>query len=164
MHPSPFSYVIYKGSFRKLWHYNYSFRRKELILLIFVVDINCEVTSGFYSIRCVSRRPGSLRVDAFRGHGLSLLEKTTLRGLRTRAIPANVFGGASNRSPRSHHPPLTRTMKWLYAEFCTHTTIANGSKCNTSEEKHGDSLKKEPAFSACGDSQRSFPCPVGAEA
>src|SRR5699024_3572290 len=35
-------------------------------------------------------RPGSVRVDAFRGHGLSLLEKTTLRGLRTRAISAGV--------------------------------------------------------------------------
>src|SRR5699024_1889786 len=74
-----------------------------------VVDIKCDGTPVFYSIRCISRRPGSLRVDAFRGHGLSLLEKTTLRGLRTRAIPANVFGGSSNRRPRSHHPPLTRT-------------------------------------------------------
>ena len=39
---------------------------------------------------CYCCRPGSIRADAFRGHGLSLLEKTTLRGLRTRAIPAGV--------------------------------------------------------------------------
>src|SRR5699024_574325 len=65
---------------------------------------------------------------------------------------------------RSHHLPLTRTMKWLYADFCARTTIANGSKCNTSGEKHGDSLKKKTAFSACDDFQRSLPCPVGAEA
>ena len=35
-------------------------------------------------------RPGSLVTDAFHGHGLSLLEKTTLRGLRTRAVPVGV--------------------------------------------------------------------------
>src|SRR5699024_7474779 len=39
---------------------------------------------------CHCCRPGSIRADAFRGRGLSLLEKTTLRGLRTRAIPAGV--------------------------------------------------------------------------
>src|SRR5690625_1145778 len=39
---------------------------------------------------CYCCRPGSIRADAFRGHGLSLLEKTTLWGLRTRAIPARV--------------------------------------------------------------------------
>src|SRR5699024_6774793 len=69
---------------------DYSSHRKELLLLIVTVDINYEVTSGFYSIRCISRRPGSLRVDAFRGHGFSLLEKPTLWGLQTRAIPAGV--------------------------------------------------------------------------
>src|SRR5699024_951339 len=36
------------------------------------------------------------------------------------------------------------------------------SKLKLAEEKHGDSLKKKPAFSACDVSQRSFPCPVGA--
>src|SRR5690625_4444428 len=41
-----------------------------------------------YHYVCYCCRPGSIRADAFRGHGLSLLEKTTLRGLRTRAIPA----------------------------------------------------------------------------
>ncbi len=36
-------------------------------------------------------RPGSLRADAFRGHGLSLLAgKPPLRGLRTRAVPTGV--------------------------------------------------------------------------
>src|SRR5699024_3605881 len=53
--------------------------------------INCEVTSRLLSISaCYSRRPGSLQADAFRGHGFSLLEKPTLRGLQTRAIPAGV--------------------------------------------------------------------------
>src|SRR5690625_4412569 len=33
-------------------------------------------------------RLGSLWADAFRGHGLCLLKKTTLRGLRSHAIPA----------------------------------------------------------------------------
>ena len=42
-------------------------------------------------------RLGSLWADAFRGHGLSLLEKPTLRGLRTRAIPAGV---TARHSPR----------------------------------------------------------------
>jgi len=67
-----------------------------------------------FKFMCCCCRPGSIRADAFRGHGLSLLEKTTLRGLRTRAIPANVFGGSSNRRPRSHRPPLTRTGKAIY--------------------------------------------------
>src|SRR5690625_238526 len=54
-------------------------------------SVNCEVTSRLLSIStCYSRRPGSLQADAFRGHGFSLLEKTTLRGLQTRAIPAGV--------------------------------------------------------------------------
>src|SRR5699024_6566985 len=36
------------------------------------------------------------------------------------------------------------------------------SKLKLAEEKHEDSLKKKPAFSTCDVSQRSFPCPVGA--
>jgi len=36
------------------------------------------------------------------------------------------------------------------------------SKLILAEEKHGDSLKEKPAFSACDVSQRRFPCPVGA--
>ena len=39
---------------------------------------------------CSYYRPESLGADAFRGHGLNLLEKPTLRGLRTRAFPAGV--------------------------------------------------------------------------
>src|SRR5699024_12478414 len=77
---------------------------------------------------CYCYRPGSFRVDAFRGHGLSLCKKTTLRGLRTRAIPAGVT---------TLH--LSGLMKWLDASFCPRTTIANGSKCKTSEEIHVDS-------------------------
>src|SRR5699024_1261549 len=40
-----------------------------------------------------------LRTVAFRGHGFSLLEKPTLRGLQTRAVPAGVNG-----------PPLQTTI------------------------------------------------------
>src|SRR5699024_8850487 len=54
-------------------------------------SINCEVSAWlFCQYVCYCFRPGSIRADAFRGHGLSLLEKTALRGLRTRAIPAGV--------------------------------------------------------------------------
>jgi|SRR5690625_900532 len=52
-----------------------------------------------------------LRTVAFRGHGFSLLEKPTLRGLQTRAIPANVFGGTSNRSPRSQRSSATNNYR-----------------------------------------------------
>src|SRR5699024_7680079 len=46
MHPFPFSYAIYKGSFHKFWDWfsAYSSHRKELLLLIIVVDIKCDVT------------------------------------------------------------------------------------------------------------------------
>src|SRR5699024_5252564 len=54
-------------------------------------SINCEVSAWlFCQYVCYCFRPGSIRAAAFRGHGLSLLEKTALRGLRTRAIPAGV--------------------------------------------------------------------------
>src|SRR5699024_8753962 len=67
---------------------------KDIIISINVlttVDIKCDV-SAYLIARdvCYRYRPGPIRADAFRGHGLSLLEKTTLRGLRTRAIPAGV--------------------------------------------------------------------------
>ncbi len=77
---------------------------------------------------CISRRPGSLRVDAFRGHGLSLLEKTTLRGLRTRAVPAGVTT-----------PPLTRTSE-VVGYFIEHLLLRL-MIVNTipAEEIHGDS-------------------------
>src|SRR5690625_2153344 len=52
-----------------------------------------------------------LRTVAFRGHGFSLLEKPTLRGLQTRAIPANVFGRTSNRSPRSRRNCVTKNYR-----------------------------------------------------
>src|SRR5699024_3742643 len=84
-------------------------------------SINCEVSAWLIcQYVCYCYRPGSIRADAFRGHGLSLLEKTTLRGLRTRAISANVFGGASNRSPRSQRPPLTRTGKAIDGKILYH--------------------------------------------
>src|SRR5699024_11195233 len=36
----------YKGSFRKFWDYSLLVPSKRLLLLSFVVDINCEVTAG----------------------------------------------------------------------------------------------------------------------
>ena len=45
------------------------------------------IFSATYVLCCFS-----LRTVAFRGHGFSLLEKPTLRGLQTRAIPAGVNG------------------------------------------------------------------------
>src|SRR5699024_3065743 len=117
----------------------------------FAVDINCEVTSGFYSIRCISRRPGSLRVDAFHGHGLSLLAlakgMSTLFAKNGFSRPSfkqfcGVFGhvlfpqmfsvGRVIAVPGVTTLHLPGLMKWLDANFCPGTTIANGSKCRTS--------------------------------
>src|SRR5699024_2500601 len=82
-------------------------------------SINCEVTSRLLSISTrYSRRPGSLRADAFRGHGFSLLEKTTLRGLQTRAGTAITRPTEDLCSRRSHRPPLTRTGKAIYGKLC----------------------------------------------
>src|SRR5699024_4340089 len=86
-----------------------------------------------------------LRTVAFRGHGFSLLEQPSLRGLQTRAIPAGVNG-----------PPLQTTIVIVKASYCTvvkHYVSAT--------EIHEDSLKKNTAFSACDVSQRSIPCPAG---
>src|SRR5699024_12595081 len=87
------------------------------IVVFDTIYINCEVTSRLLSISThYSRHPGSLRADAFRGHGFSLLEKTTLRGLQTRAGPAITRPTEDLRSRRSHRPPLTRTGTHLYAK------------------------------------------------
>jgi len=56
-------------------------RRNELNCCFDTKSINCEVSDCF-----------PLQTVAFRGHGFSLLEKPTLRGLQTRAIPAGVNG------------------------------------------------------------------------
>src|SRR5699024_2225165 len=78
-----------KSLFTKRRDCDYSPHLKNVV--IDTKSVNCEVTSRLLSIStCYSRRPGSLQADAFRGHGFSLLEKTTLRGLQTRAIPAGV--------------------------------------------------------------------------
>src|SRR5690625_3957166 len=66
----------------------------------------------------------------------------SLRGLRTRAIPANVFGGSSNRRPRSHRPPLTRTGKAIYGRILYHFIQLKKSvvgKRYTSSRIHEDS-------------------------
>src|SRR5690625_1418512 len=100
--------------------------------------------------RCYCR-PGSIRADAVRGHGLRLLAparamptlsaKDGLVGRPQKPAPASssnasqyapsaqgsievyssstLSAGSSDTccSRRSHHPPLTRTMKWLGANF-----------------------------------------------
>src|SRR5699024_11482894 len=86
-----------------------------------------------------------LRTVAFRGHGFSLLEKPTLWGLQTRAVPAGVNG-----------PPLQTIIvivKSYYTVLLPNTILA--------KEIHEDSLKKKTAFSPCDVSHRSFSCPVG---
>ena len=49
-----------------------------------------------------------MRWVVFRGHGFSLLEKPTLRGLQTRAVPAGVNG-----------PPLQTTIEIVKARYST---------------------------------------------
>ena len=66
---------------------------------------------GWFQSKCNHDRLGSLWADAFRGHGFSLLEKTTLRGLQTHAIPAGV---TALRSPR-----LLKLFNVIISQFCT---------------------------------------------
>src|SRR5699024_12174350 len=47
---------------------------------------------------------------------------------------------------RSHRPSLTRTSDVVDVNFCTRTTIANGSKCNTSGGNTRRLLEKEKRF------------------
>src|SRR5699024_7441132 len=80
-------------------------------------SITCEITSRLLSISArYSRRPGSRRADAFRGHGFSLLEKTTLRGLQTPPGPAITAPTQALWSRRRQRPPLTRTGKAIYGK------------------------------------------------
>src|SRR5690625_3814566 len=84
--------------------------RKKCCLKSFVVDVNCELTAGH---KYVHFSPSGIAPG----------------GCFPRARPQppreNHSAGSSDScySRRSHHPPLTRTMKWLYADFCTRTTI-----------------------------------------
>ena len=97
---------------------------------------------------CYCCRPGSNRADAFRGHGLSLLEKTTLRGLRTRAIPAGVTA------------LLIRTGKAIYGRFLCHLNQLKNcviGKCLPAARIHEDScgskgLDETPQCEARGGS------------
>src|SRR5690625_1153514 len=81
-----------------------------------------------YQYLCYCYRPGSIRADAFRGHGLSLLEKTTLRGLRTRAISAGVTA--------LHSPGLVKLYDVFILLLLPQSVV---SKLKLAEEKHGDS-------------------------
>src|SRR5690625_2393939 len=77
---------------------------------------------------CFCCRSGSIRADAFRGHGLSLLEKTTLWGLRTRAVPAGVTA--------LHSPGLVKLYDVFILLLLPQSVV---SKLKLAEEKHEDS-------------------------
>ena len=77
---------------------------------------------------CYCCRPGSIRAGAFRGHGLSLLEKTTLRGLQTRAISAGVT--------TLHSPGLVKLYDVFILLLLPQSVV---SKLKLAGEKHGDS-------------------------
>src|SRR5699024_2012401 len=64
----------------------------------------------------------------------------SLRGLRTRAIPANVFDGSSNRRPRSQRPPLTRTSVVVQRYFLITTKLLISNPI-PAKEIHEDSCR-----------------------
>src|SRR5690625_1208156 len=94
-------------------------------------------------------RLGSLWADAFRGHGLSLLKKTTLRGLRTHAIPAGV---TARRSPRLVCAFLIVIFIILLSQqlfFCSKQrvlTIKVQFAPTLAEEKHEDSCGRSVKY------------------
>src|SRR5690625_3534848 len=76
----------------------YSPRQKKIVV-VDIKSINCEVTSRLLSIStCYSRRPGSIRADAFRGHGFSLLAPA--RGMPTLSAQ-DCFSRPSSKSSTS---------------------------------------------------------------
>ena len=84
---------------------------------------------------------------------LTCLEKPTLRGLRTRAIPAGV-----------NSPPLQTTSVKVVAIVLFNQSVKHFLKVISiipAKEIHEDSLKKKTAFSACDVFQGSFPYPAG---
>src|SRR5699024_12599017 len=109
---------------------------------MFVVDANCEVTAGHKYVHFSSPSgiaPGGCfpraRLQPPRENH-SAGSSDTCYSRRTRKATTAFASHVENWFvfSRSQHLPLTRTMKWLYADFCSRTTIANGSKCNTSGE------------------------------
>src|SRR5699024_10694386 len=91
------------------------------IVVFDTIYINCEVTSRLLSISTrYSRRPGSLRADAFRGHGFSLLAlsqgMSTLfakNGVSRHSLgePSGSSGTCYSRRTRKASAALHRTKK-----------------------------------------------------
>jgi len=79
----------------------------------------------------------SLRTVAFRGHGFSLLEKPSLRGLQTRAIPAGVNG-----------PPLQTTIVIVNASYCTVAKhyVSDGNTRRLQRESEDDETPQRAFF------------------
>ncbi len=97
------------------------------------------------------RRPGSLRADAFPGTASASEEKTTLRGLRTRAVLS-----------RSHRPPLTRTSGWynvfFYNKLLFHLMVhkhntSGGNTCRLLRQSEDDETPHEVGFFRGGSSR-----------
>src|SRR5699024_2605503 len=77
-----------------------------------------------------------LRTVAFRGHGFSLLEKPTLRGLQTRAIPAGVNG-----------PPLQTTIIIVKASYTKHH-VSEGNTRRLLRESEDDETPQRAFFAS----------------
>src|SRR5690625_4977502 len=73
-------------------------------------------------------------IEVYSSSTLSAGSSDTCYSRRTRKATAAFASHEENWFvfSRSHHPPLTRTNEVVDANFCTRTTIANGSKCKTS--------------------------------
>src|SRR5699024_10577028 len=87
---------------------------------MFVVDVNCEVTAGHKYVHFSSPSgiaPGGCFPRA-----------------RLQPPRENHSAGSSDTccSRRSHHPPLTQTMKWLLANLLSSYCYSQCRKCNTS--------------------------------
>src|SRR5690625_132183 len=113
---------------------------------------------------CYCCRPGSIRADAFRGHGLSLLEKTTFSAcdVSQRSFPCPAGGKASMR-PRvaklaeAQQPPAEsevytgcgRTGNFHYQRYKSNIDRSYFAvyrccvKNNNSFQVHFQSLRKE---------------------
>ena len=124
--------------------------------LLYVIDINCELTYSLFSSSSYNnRRPGSLRADAFRGHGFSLYGRKLLpMSFQTRAIPSGV-----------HRPTLTRLVRVHFLLLITMLII--GSEPILVEETHVDfcgisgqseTLKNESSKRLTGSPAKSGVC------
>src|SRR5699024_8380269 len=82
---------------------------------------------------------GRMRWVVFRGHGFSLLEKPTLRGLQTRAVPAGVNG-----------PPLQTTIeivKESYSTIAKHY-VSEGNTRRLQRESEDDETPQRAFFAS----------------